>query len=284
MKRKKVTSHFYGWFCIFLLLPLEITFMWSLIADGFDPIIFALNVIMIPLFGLALAVYPVFCVFDDEGILLIYLLRRYKKLKWDEIDNILVNGGRTTDYVLCTKNKDYRVMKSRRTMKYLYHYWGDFGDDTGFLEFVKEIIEYFKPKKNKKEKKLNDEKIKELEREARAEVRDILKSYEKEFESLKLKAWQEYGFEANGYSEVKRPKQSYRYMLELTVTDIYSNIHSPDQLYFTLPLLQCRLKKGEYFGYSVDGWQADFDNELKNIVDNVTALGLKGYIEKLDEK
>lgn len=284
MKGKKITSNFHGWFCIFFILPLEITFVWSLIADGFDPIIFVLTVLMISIFVMIFAVYPAFCVFDDDGIMLIYLVRRYKKLKWDEIDNIIVNGGRTTDYVLYTKNKKYRVMKSRRTMKYLYRYWGDFGDDTGFLEFVKDIINYFKPKKNKKEKKLADDKIKELERETRAEVRGILKRYEKDFESLKLKAWQEYGFDAKGYSEPKRPEQSYRYILELTVTDIYSNINSPDQLYLTIPLLQCRLKKGEYFGYPVDGWQTDFDNELKNIVDNVTALGLKGYIEKLDEE
>jgi hypothetical protein len=241
---------------------------------------------MMPIFVMIFAFYPIFCVFDDEGIMLIYLARRCKKLKWNEIDNIVVNGGRTTDYVLYTKNKQFRIMKSRRTMKYLYHYWGDFGDDTGFLEFIKEIAEYFKSKKNKnkKEKKLADDKIKELERETRAEVRDILKKYERDFESLGLKAWQEYSFDAKGYWETKRPKQSYRYLLGLTITDIYSNIHSPEQIYFEIPLLKCRLKNGEYFGSWVDGWQDEFENELQNIVDNVTVLGLKGYVEKLDEE
>lgn len=198
MKRIKITSSLLAIGMLFLLfIGIAVVYYFFTYQFEFseDYVGALLCVILIAVPIAVMIFFPSFCIFYEKGITLIYLFR-VKTLLWEEITDITVEASsKSTDYILHTENKKYIISKSRRTMKYLYEYWGDFGDDTGLIEFFKNI---FKKKGNKKIS-LSSDGVKENERNVRRAVRDILKDYQFRFDELNLKILTNYTFVAGGY-------------------------------------------------------------------------------------
>ena len=254
------------------------------------------------LVGLILIVLPAiftpYCyAFDSEGVSLCYVFLPVERYLWKDIHAIEVEdiklgiASRVTIFdffyasVFSIKGTNVgesrfymngHIRKSFRTKRLLEKYWD--GTITGYLfEDAKKWIDKRKAKKHSQIKAHLTDEVVAMEREIRAETRELLKPFIAQAKQYNLDIKEKYFYITGDFEELKsRPKEGYTYTL---VAEI-SHFNETDQnriVVVSVDLLYVRLGKTVYRGVKNKHIKEELEFTFSDVLNEINKNGIEVY-------
>ncbi len=254
------------------------------------------------LVGLILIVLPAiftpYCyAFDSEGVSLCYVFLPVERYLWKDIHAIEVEdiklgtASRVTIFdsfyasVFSIKGTNVgesrfymngHIRKSFRTKRLLEKYWD--GTITGYLfEDAKKWIDKRKAKKHSQIKAHLTDEVVAMEREIRAETRELLKPFIAQAKQYNLDIKEKYFYITEDFEELKsRPKEGYTYTL---VAEI-SHFNETDQnriVVVSVDLLYVRLGKTVYRGVKNKHIKEELEFTFSDVLNEINKNGIEVY-------
>lgn len=254
------------------------------------------------LVGLILIVLPAiftpYCyAFDSEGVSLCYVFLPVERYLWKDIHAIEVEdiklgtASRVTIFdffyasVFSIKGTNVgesrfymngHIRKSFRTKRLLEKYWD--GTITGYLfEDAKKWIDKRKAKKHSQIKAHLTDEVVAMEREIRAETRELLKPFIAQAKQYNLDIKEKYFYITEDFEELKsRPKEGYTYTL---VAEI-SHFNETDQnriVVVSVDLLYVRLGKTVYRGVKNKHIKEELEFAFSDVLNEINKNGIEVY-------
>lgn len=254
------------------------------------------------LVGLILIVLPAiftpYCyAFDSEGVSLCYVFLPVERYLWKDIHAIEVeviklgtaSGVTIFDFFYASvfsikgtnvgESRFYmngHIRKSFRTKRLLEKYWD--GTITGYLfEDAKKWIDKRKAKKHSQIKAHLTDEVVAMEREIRAETRELLKPFIAQAKQYNLDIKEKYFYITEDFEELKsRPKEGYTYTL---VAEI-SHFNETDQnriVVVSVDLLYVRLGKTTYRGVKNKHIKEELEFTFSDVLNEINKNGIEVY-------
>jgi len=237
------------------------------------------------------ALFTPYCYsFDDEGISLCYVLLPKERYLWKDIRSIEVEDtGGSERFILdflftmvfaiegeCVGKRMFymqgHVRKTLRTKRLFEKYWD--GNITGYLfEGLKKRIN----KRNSKKLTYSTEEIVPMEREVRAETRELIKPYIAQAMQYDLDLKTRYVYITDDFDESNsRPNDNYTYTLLIEI----SHFNETDEnriVEIGVDLLHVRLGKTSFRGIKSKNIQKDIDESIPEVLDEIVKNGIDVY-------
>jgi len=244
------------------------------------------------------AIFTPYCyAFDSEGVSLCYVFLPVERYLWKDIHAIEVEdiklgtASRVTIFdffyasVFSIKGTNVgesrfymngHIRKSFRTKRLLEKYWD--GTITGYLfEDAKKWIDKRKAKKHSQIKAHLTDEVVAMEREIRAETRELLKPFIAQAKQYNLDIKEKYFYITEDFEELKsRPKEGYTYTL---VAEI-SHFNETDQnriVVVSVDLLYVRLGKTVYRGVKNKHIKEELEFTFSDVLNEINKNGIEVY-------
>lgn len=293
-KRKQFALNKLFNFCIVLGL----FFVWGSICFFIDNLIgwgFGFSIVALLLIVLSAIFTPYCYAFDNEGVSLCYLFLPVERYLWKDIYAIEVEDTSPSPRVSIFeffyanvfsikgsnvgKIRFYmngHIRKSFRTKHLLEKYWD--GTITGYLfEDAKKWIDKRKAKKQSQIKLHLTDDVVPMEREIRAETRELLKPFIAQAKQYNLDIKPKYLYITKDFEELtSRPKEGYTYTL---VSEI-SHFNETDQnriVVVSVDLLYVRLGKTAYRGVKNKHIKEEFEFTFSDVLNEINKNGIEVY-------
>ncbi len=293
-KRKQFALNKLFNFCIVLGL----FFMWGSICFFIDNLIgwgFGFSIVALLLIVLSAIFTPYCYAFDNEGVSLCYLFLPVERYLWKDIYAIEVEDTSLSPRVSIFeffyanvfsikgsnvgKIRFYmngHIRKSFRTKHLLEKYWD--GTITGYLfEDAKKWIDKRKAKKQSQIKLHLTDEVVPMEREIRAETRELLKPFIAQAKQYNLDIKPKYLYITKDFEELtSRPKEGYTYTL---VSEI-SHFNETDEnriVVVSVDLLYVRLGKTAYRGVKNKHIKEEFEFTFSDVLNEINKNGIEVY-------
>lgn len=293
-KRKQFALNKLFNFCIVLGL----FFVWASICFFIDNLIgwgFGFSIVALLLIVLSAIFTPYCYAFDNEGVSLCYLFLPVERYLWKDIYAIEVEDTSPSPRVSIFeffyanvfsikgsnvgKIRFYmngHIRKSFRTKHLLEKYWD--GTITGYLfEDAKKWIDKRKAKKQSQIKLHLTDYVVLMEREIRAETRELLKPFIAQAKQYNLDIKSKYLYITKDFEELtSRPKEGYTYTL---VSEI-SHFNETDEsriVVVSVDLLYVRLGKTAYRGVKNKHIKEEFEFTFSDVLNEINKNGIEVY-------
>lgn len=239
---------------------------------------------------------PCCYIFDNEGISLCYLFLPVERYLWKDIYAIEVEdkwarSGGTRSLLMfflyasvfsiygenvgkCRFYMNGHIRKSFRTKYLLNKYWD--GTITGYL--LEDIKKWFNRRRTKKQIKahLTDE-IVPMEREARVEAREWLKSFVAQAKRCDLDIKTKYRYITPDFEELNvRPQQEYTYTLLAEIAH-FGETNKDRIAVVSVDLLYVRLGKTSYRGVKNKNAKEKLEFTISDTLNEINKNGIESY-------
>ncbi len=254
--------------------------------------IVALLLIVLP------SVFTPYCyAFDSEGVSLCYVFLPVERYLWKDIHAIAVEdiklgtASQVTilDFLYASvfsiqgsnvgESRFYmngHIRKSFRTKSLLEKYWD--GTITGYLfEDAKKWIDKRKGKKQSQIKAHLTDEIVPMEREIRAQTRELLKSFMAQARQYNLDIKSKYLYITKDFEELNsRPKEGYTYTLISEISD-FNETDENRIVVVSVDLIYVRLGKTSYRGVKNKHIKEELEFTFSDVLNEINQHGIEIY-------
>ncbi len=233
--------------------------------------------LVISLFPLGCFVlFPQFFVMDEHGIRIYYMFFLKEDIPWKSVSFTEINygrGRRALPYIFDTftihgtnRRRSLFFMRSeisrtRRARRLIEGYTGE-KIEGFFVDEIKDDVSGLVGKwRAKKSKKYSIEKIRELERKTRAEIRQVISEYA----STEIECSVSYIYRTAEGETASRPRVDYVYWVKIIEKNTLGAA-------VCVPLVSVRVKKDRYYGKHLSKATASLTKKLRAFTKSGTAL------------